>query len=105
MRGPCAKATITCIIVTPDNECFTGTNYCENAQPVCPRLPGEGYEKCKSICQQVGHAEITALMAAGEKAKGSAAYLFGHTYACQQCQEALFGAGVLTISVGRTPPQ
>lgn len=103
MIGPCAKTLVTCTIVTPDGERFVGTNYCRNAQPACPRLLGEGYEKCRSICDQVGHAEIVALSLAGKKAKGARAYLQGHTYACQICQEALFEAGVISLSVGIEP--
>lgn len=100
MNGPCAKTTVTCTLVTPDGKHIVGTNYCRNAQPVCHRQPGEGYEKCRSICDQVGHAEVVAVMLAGEKARGARAYLQGHTYACQACQEALFGAGVISLSVG-----
>lgn len=103
MIGPCAKATVTCTIVAADGERFYGTNYCRNAQPVCPRAPGEGYDKCQTVCDQRGHAEIVALAMAGEKAKGARAYLRGHTYACQPCQEALFGAGVISLSVGLEP--
>jgi hypothetical protein len=97
--GPCVKATVTCEIVSPDGQSFIGTNYCNNAQASCPRLPGEGYEKCKTICQQEGHAEVVAVALAGENAKGATAYLSGHTYACQPCQEALFGAGVRFLAV------
>ncbi len=104
MIGPCAKQTVTCTLIASDGERFVGTNYCENAQQACPRNAGEGYDKCASICRQSGHAEIVALRRAGEKARGSKAFLQGHTYACQSCQEALFAAGVDSLSVG-SPPQ
>lgn len=100
MSGPCAKTTVTCTLVTPGGECFVGTNECVNPQTVCPRATGEGYEKCKTICRQVGHAEVVALQRAGEQARGARAYIEGHTYACMECQHALFGAGVRSISVG-----
>jgi hypothetical protein len=100
MIGPCAKSTVTCTIVTANGEQFVGSNYCRNAQEACPRTLGEGYEKCRSVCDQVGHAEIVAIALAGKKAKGARAYLKGHTYACQPCQEALFGAGVISLSIG-----
>jgi len=103
MKGPCAKATVSCTLVTTDGELIVGTNYCENAQPICPRKLGEGYEKCKSICQQFGHAEVAAVHLAGPKAKGARAFLEGHTYACQNCQETLFAAGVISLSVGIKP--
>jgi hypothetical protein len=98
--GPCAKATIICTIVTLAGERIVGTNICRNPQPVCPRLPGEGYEKCKTICDQVGHAEEVAVQRAGKRALGARAFIEGHTYACMNCQHALFGAGVDSISLG-----
>lgn len=103
MTGPCAKQTVTCTLVTPSGEHIVGTNACASPQPSCPRLPGEGYEKCRTVCRQIGHAEQQALFAAGIKAKGARAYLIGHTYACQACQEAVFGAGVISLSVGIEP--
>ena len=103
-KGKCAKATIRCTLVTAKWKIFVGENWCENPQDVCPRKIGVGYEKCKDICQQVGHAEQVAVMLAGDEAKGSRAYLEGHTYACMDCQHALFGAGVKSLSVGIRPP-
>lgn len=100
MRGPCAKTTTRCTLVTPDGEHIVGENWCENPQPSCPREPGEGYEKCKNICRQVGHAEEVAVMLAGDKARGARAYLEGHTYACMNCQHTLLGAGVRSLTVG-----
>jgi deoxycytidylate deaminase len=99
MIGPCVKTTVRCVIVSPEGRSFVGTNYCNNAQKVCPRAVGEGYEKCISICNQEGHAEIVALALAGKHAVGATAYVTGHTYACQSCQEALFNAGILFLSV------
>jgi deoxycytidylate deaminase len=103
MTGPCAKTTVTCVITAPDGRQFIGTNAsCGNPQKVCPRSPGEGYEKCISICQQQGHAEIQAIRAAGDHAQGAVAELRGHTYACQACQEALFAAGIKWLGVRKS---
>jgi deoxycytidylate deaminase len=99
MSGPCAKTTGTCVITSPRGRVFVGTNACESPQPTCPRAPGEDYTKCKTICRQGGHAEVQALALAGEGARGGLAVITGHTYACQSCQEALFGAGIRWISV------
>lgn len=58
----------------------------------CPRqgmLSGEGYELCKSICNQQGHAEIQAVDKAIELGIDlSDCYLVieGHSYICNECQ-------------------
>ena len=103
MTGPCAKRTVICTIVTPTGEKIVGENLCNNPQEVCPRTDNEGYEKCRVICNQAGHAEIVAIFNAGEKAKGSRAYIEGHSYACRECQKALFAAGVLSLTIGSPP--
>jgi deoxycytidylate deaminase len=99
MRGPCAKRRVTCTITAYDGQRFTGENDCANPQEVCPRAPDEGYEKCKSICQQAGHAEIEALKAAGAKAEGAVADLFGHYWMCEPCGRAMLEAGIVWVSV------
>lgn len=103
--GPCAKVTVRCTLVAADGGRIVGTNYCRNPQQVCPRAPGEGYEKCTSICDQAGHAEAVAVALAGTRARGTRAYLECHTYACMACQHALFGAGVVSFSVGAPPAE
>ena len=103
MIGPCAKATVTCTLILADGRRVVGSNLCLNAQEACPRAPGEDYVKCGTICNQAGHAEIVALMLAGEAARGSHAFIEGHTYACRPCQEALFGSGVVALTIGAPP--
>lgn len=98
--GPCARRVVRCTLVTWDGERHVGENWCANPQPVCPRGPDEGYEKCKTICRQLGHAEAVAVVVAGPEARGARAFLEGHTYACRECQEALFAAGVESLSLG-----
>lgn len=105
MIGPCAKTTVRCTLITPSGGRIVGENWCANPQPACPRTAGEGYEKCKSICQQEGHAEAVAVRLAGERAQGARAYIEGHTYACQNCQETLFAAGVDSLTIGAPPAQ
>ncbi len=102
MRGPCAKTKVVCLIARPDGKFFRGENDCENPQEVCPRDPGEDYTKCKTICNQGGHAEMDALRCAeGYSLQGATAIVYGHSYACQSCQEALFGAGIKWLRVNR----
>lgn len=100
MTGPCAKTRVFCTIVALDGQRFVGENLCANPQPVCPRLPGEGYEKCKTICVQLGHAEEVAAKMAGADASGGTAYIEGHTYACDPCKGALAAIGVLNVVIG-----
>jgi hypothetical protein len=102
MRGACAKVTTRCTIVTTEGETIVGENWCANPQPDgCPRKVGEDYTKCRTVCQQYGHAEIMAIFLAGEKCQGATAYLEGHTYYCQNCQEHLFGMGVVALKLGK----
>lgn len=52
---------------------------------------GEGYELCEG-CDYPNHAEVKALR--GIDAKGATMYLFGHYYACDNCDEVIKNAGV-----------
>lgn len=99
MRGPCAKRQTRCVILGNNQMRYEGTNDCENPQDVCPRQPGEGYEKCRTICRQRGHAEQNALRAAGAHARNGTATLHGHYYICEECGRALAEAGVIAIKV------
>jgi hypothetical protein len=106
MIGPCVKTTVRCTLVTSSGERIVGENWCHNPQTVCPRagMPtGVGYDLCVSVCRQEGHAEKVALTLAGDRARGAHAYVEGHTYACQHCQESLFGAGVAALTIGAPP--
>lgn len=105
--GPCAKQIVVATIVTIDGSRFISSNYCLSAQENCPRIgmkTGEGYELCKSICNQPAHAEINALQVAGNKAKGGKLYLVGHTYVCDSCKLAVEKAGIVEIIMGSPPP-
>jgi hypothetical protein len=101
MTGPCAKTVVRCTLITKSGERIIGENRCLNPQTVCPRLPGEDYTKCVTVCKQIGHAEQVAVLLAGPKARGAEAFLEGHTYACQDCQRALTEAGVASLTIGR----
>jgi deoxycytidylate deaminase len=91
----CAKRIVRCTIITRDGIPFTGENACENPQPACPRGDDDGYEKCKTICQQPGHAEIQALEAArGEDLAGAKAIVTGIDHLCKECARALSQAGI-----------
>lgn len=96
----CAKQTVICTIVLPGGEAVYGTNRCAKPQPVCPREPGEGYEKCRSICGQYNHAELVALHSAemqGIDVMGGRAIITGHDHVCDECERALYFNGVEDI--------
>lgn len=90
--GHCAKQIVKCMIFTKDGEIYAGENFCHKAQVTCPREPGENYKKCKSICDQAGHAEEVALSyAKGDKADlvDAVAVVVGHTRICKHCEHLL----------------
>lgn len=99
----CAKQ-ITIAIIENNGEYWLGTNWCATPQKKCPRgdMPsGQGYEICKNICHQTGHAEENAIKEAGKKAKGGTLYLIGHTRCCDNCKSLIEKAGIKqTIIVG-----
>ena len=101
MIGKCVKQTTVAIIIN-NGYFWVGTNECLNAQKKCPRkdLPtGVGYELCKSICKQVGHAEVNACKKSGKNAKGGTLYLIGHTYCCDNCKKIMLDYGIENVVV------
>lgn len=96
MSGPCAKRRTQAVLIAADGTMFLGENSCLEPQTACPRAPGEGYEKCKTVCDQPRHAELDVLMKAGSKAKGSRV-IVSHTHACSECLFAMVQAEVKTI--------
>lgn len=106
MTGPCAKQITRATIIALDGSRYVGENVCLNPQLACPRggMPtGVGYELCSSVCRQTGHAEVNAVRAAGEAARGGTLYLEGHSYACEPCKAAVAAAGIVEIVIGAPP--
>jgi deoxycytidylate deaminase len=102
----CAKQRVIATIITPGGERIVGENSCRTPQPVCPRAgmaTGVGYELCRSICDQTGHAEAVALDLAGGRAQGATLYIEGHTYACDDCLRAAEAAGIVAVVIGAPP--
>lgn len=95
----CAKRRVKAVLVGASGYRYIGTNACTNPQEVCPREHGEGYDKCRSVCGQAHHAEVDALLQAGEDAMGGTMRV-DHTYACAGCIAAMNAAGVARIVVG-----
>lgn len=91
----CAKRHVAAYIMQGVDIVASGSNRCRNPQPVCPRAPGEGYEKCRSICDQEGHAETMAIWSAAERGfdlnardHGLRMVVYGHTRQCDMCASA-----------------
>lgn len=99
----CAKRHVTCtIVVKGGDQIAIGTNYCRNPQLVCPREPGEGYDKCKSVCDQAGHAENVALKNAATFSfdlRGAIATVDGIGWVCWTCLDQLRAAGIARVYV------
>jgi len=97
----CAKRQVYAFIMKDDIIVAAGSNRCHNPQSVCPREPGEGYEKCVSICKQAGHAETTAIWNASKHGAdlndpdhGLRMVVIGHHRACDMCANALASVNI-----------
>jgi hypothetical protein len=104
--GPCTKQVVTCTLVHPDGRRWVGENWVRNHQETCPRqgMPsGQGYELCRDVCQQAGHAEEVAVRMAGADATGCTAYVEGHSYICENCEAVLQSAGVVAMHIAAPP--
>lgn len=95
----CADKQVTCTIVSKDYQLFVGTNDCIEPQLNCPRVPGENYVKCRTICKQPGHAEMEALKLAGVHARGGVATIRGINWMCRECQMVMVEAGIVSFQI------
>jgi cytidine deaminase len=87
----CAKHNVVARLMTKDGKVYVGTNACRAPQEFCPRLPGDDYLKCFSICKQPMHAEVDAIwqaQEAGSDPRGGVMHVW-HNRICPQCQEIL----------------
>jgi len=100
---PCFKREVTAVIVGRDGRIAVGQNLIYNDDlEECPRAKGEGYDKCISICNQKGHAEIMAIKKAKERyldMEDANIYLIGHHRICDNCKEACDNEGLNVIIV------
>lgn len=89
----CAKAVVIARLSLLDGRSFIGRNDCETPVQVCPRVPGDGYEKCREICGMRFHAEARAVMAAFSAGAGQdlagATMEVAHNHICGGCAELL----------------
>ena len=98
----CAKRVVFCELYNTDGDLVSvGSNSCAKPQKKCPRLPGEGYAKCDTICNQFGHAEEVALDIASsnryECEQLDRAVIYGHHRVCAACKAQLEQAGITRV--------
>jgi len=104
--GACLKAQVRATLIAVDGTRFIGTNGIMREVGACPRatLPSfVGYAPCKDVCKQPSHAEVSAILLAGEQAEGATIYLEGHHAPCPDCVAAANAAGVAQIIVSAPP--
>ena len=89
---PCFKREVCAVIVDKNGKIAVGQNLIYNCFVTeCPRDKGEGYDKCKDVCHQHGHAETEAIKEGkrlGLELKKANLYLTGHYRVCSDCQKA-----------------
>lgn len=98
----CAKQTVTATL-TNNGQTWVATNHCANPQEVCPRADmesGVGYELCRLVCEQLGHAEVNVCLQAGkENTQGGKIRLEGHTYCCDNCKRVMAEYGIVEAEI------
>lgn len=106
MSKPCVKQLTVCVITRETGQLYHATNTCEIEGSECPRViankpTGEGYELCGS-----SHAEANAAVLA-EESKDSPGFatLYGHTWICKACQDALRAVNVHCFMISDVPAQ
>ncbi len=85
--------TVIAIVVKNGEVVSYATN--EHKEP-CKREgypTGTGYELCNE-CDYPNHAEYKAVQKHSLEMQGGTLYLFGHTYACDPCKNAMELAGI-----------
>lgn len=97
---PCAKTAVYAMLITLDGEEYFGANWMTNCDvTVCPRLAGDGYDKCKTVCNQAFHAECSALADCNDtyadNSVGGEVFIVGHTICCDNCQKEMANNGIV----------
>ncbi len=100
----CVKQPTAAVVVKNGKIIGRGANAGKKID-VCPRAilkcpTGEGYELCKSVCEQEGHAEVMAIndaLAKGEDLAGADMYLDGHWWVCKPCWDEIIRAGIKNV--------
>lgn len=98
----CQKRPVSAVVTLKDGEVLMGGNFGLRAVAVCPRVTGEGYAKCFSVCGQLNHAEamVLRMLRAGGYTYEHVRYVdvYGHSQPCESCKLALRAAGLLDVT-------
>jgi len=105
---PCLKVLVRCRIyyTLADVRLYVeATNSCSIGDlDVCPRvLAGFSSGQGNDLCGPPKHAEQEAVKLLPEGARGARAHIYGHTWSCRDCQNALVAAGVRTFVITGEP--
>lgn len=98
---PCLKQQTRCVIRLSDGRHVEGVNSCNvGGATECPRVvagcgTGTGYD----VCGPPVHAEAAAAAKVPVGNRGGVAQLYGHTWICKDCQDALIAKGVRVFEV------
>ncbi|MBL7058628.1 hypothetical protein ISS03_04790 [Patescibacteria group bacterium] len=100
-EGGCKKQSTGAVIVKNGVILAKGCNAGKKVD-ICPRVTanyktGEGYHLCREVCQQEGHAEVSAIINARkneQNIKGANLYLYGHWWCCQNCWNHMIEAEI-----------
>lgn len=105
--SPCIKQSVYVMIEKDGNQIFGMNKMMNDEITECPRdlqgyVSGAGYHLCEDICKQDFHAEVDAIKNAeevGMDIQGAKLTLVGHTYCCDDCQNAMDTAGIEEIEI------
>lgn len=100
-KSGCIKQPTAAVVVKNGKIIGRGANAGKRVK-VCPRIvhncpTGTGYEYCKKVCKQEGHAEVMAIRDALKKTKnlkGASLYLEGHWWICKPCWDEIIRVGI-----------
>ena len=100
----CIKQPTAAVVVRKGKIIGRGANAGQKVE-ICPRIihncpTGTGYEYCKTVCKQEGHAEVMASRDAlknGHNLKGASLYLDGHWWVCEPCWNEIIKNGILRV--------
>ncbi len=103
----CLKQSVYAMVETVDGDIVYGSNKMLNEVSSCPRdgagcASGEGYDMCKTVCNQNAHAEVDAMQAAereGYDLEGAKLTLVGHTYCCENCTNEMLSRNIARVEI------